>query len=483
MGARDCGFWMIFDGWTASFLVPSFSGKRLEILKRVFTENGGTIESIDACDQSGIKKFEQGKWHIVLADARPDQDLHRIFTDCLNFDIEQVDFYSADWVPESIKAKKVLDVTAFIIKAHHEPKRAKVYEESTFKTLLPEGFINSHYECMRPTPLDHKNKGLVAELGKIAHHRYLAGNSRSELSYNRAIAVLKSYPKDIESAEEAEELQGIGPKITGLIGEYIATGKIRTAAELESDPEMKVLDLLTKIHGVGPRTAQTWYQLGIRTLDELREAVDQGNIQLKEDQKIGLLYYEDFIQTLSRADVEEILKIVQEAGKRIFGDRVVIEMTGGYRRGKVRSGDADILIHPIRSSPSPSEILEKLISALSPRHIKAIMTHSKSTKGASKDASGLDVCLMAFQVAPGSVMRRVDFIVSPMRSYPFAMLGWTGSRQFERSIRLYAQKEHGMTLTEHSLIGRRGDVHEFKDEKEIFAFLGVPYVEPYYRNC
>ena len=72
-----------------------------------------------------------------------------------------------------------------------------------------------------------------------------------------------------------------------------------------------------------------------------------------------------------------------------------------------------------------------------------------------------------------SVIRRVDFIVSPPDQYPFALVSWTGSKvythitsvpselhsinltlllqQFNRSMRRYSVKECGMSVTAHGI--------------------------------
>ena len=49
------------------------------------------------------------------------------------------------------------------------------------------------------------------------------------------------------------------------------------------------------------------------------------------------------------------------------------------------------------------------------------------------------------------VARRVDLIIAPANQYPYALMGWTGSRMFNRSVRDYANKEMNMTLTSHGL--------------------------------
>jgi len=59
---------------------------------------------------------------------------------------------------------------------------------------------------------------------------------------------------------------------------------------------------------------------------------------------------------------------------------------------------------------------------------------------------------------PGSVVGagggracRVDLIVAPASQCYYALVGWTGSKHFNRSLRLYAQRRFGRRLTSHSL--------------------------------
>ncbi|CAG10152.1 unnamed protein product, partial [Tetraodon nigroviridis] len=49
---------------------------------------------------------------------------------------------------------------------------------------------------------------------------------------------------------------------------------------------------------------------------------------------------------------------------------------------------------------------------------------------------------------------RVDLVSPPMNRYAFALLGWTGSRQFERDMRRFARKERRMLLDNHGLFDK-----------------------------
>lgn len=49
------------------------------------------------------------------------------------------------------------------------------------------------------------------------------------------------------------------------------------------------------------------------------------------------------------------------------------------------------------------------------------------------------------------IARRVDLIIAPYDQYFYALVGWTGSKQFNRDIRTYAKRTHNYAMTSHGL--------------------------------
>jgi DNA polymerase lambda len=92
---------------------------------------------------------------------------------------------------------------------------------------------------------------------------------------------------------------------------------------------------------------------------------------------------------------------------------------------------------------------------------------------------------------PGALHRRLDIIVVPFRERAPALLYFTGSAHFNRSMRLLASKL-GMSLSEHALrsgVVRKGreklnDGHAIATptEESIFEKLGLPYRAPNERD-
>lgn len=86
--------------------------------------------------------------------------------------------------------------------------------------------------------------------------------------------------------------------------------------------------------------------------------------------------------------------------------------------------------------------------------------------------------------------RRIDIKAYPKEQYAFAILYFTGSGNFNRSMRLFAQKK-GYSLSDvgiQPVLRVKGKkVAEFESipcetDKDIFKFLNLDYKEPHERD-
>ncbi len=65
-----------------------------------------------------------------------------------------------------------------------------------------------------------------------------------------------------------------------------------------------------------------------------------------------------------------------------------------------------------------------------------------------------------------------------------AVVGWTGSKQFERSLRRFAKEEAGMHLTSHGLYRVSDGVRlDTPNERAVYDALHLPLLPPSNRNC
>lgn len=94
----------------------------------------------------------------------------------------------------------------------------------------------------------------------------------------------------------------------------------------------------------------------------------------------------------------------------------------------------------------------------------------------------MGVCML-----PGhTIHRRIDIRVYPLNEWPLALLYFTGSGHFNRSMRLWARK-NGYHLSDHSINkrfsdGMEGEPIPVKTEEDIFRILGLEYKPPEERD-
>lgn len=82
-------------------------------------------------------------------------------------------------------------------------------------------------------------------------------------------------------------------------------------------------------------------------------------------------------------------------------------------------------------------------------------------------------------------MCRVDIIIIPEKEWGFALLGWTGSKHFEQSIRQFAKDKKGWSLNNHGFFDTNGHrlPIECTTEEQVFDVIGLPYRPPSERCC
>ncbi|XP_034717403.1 DNA polymerase lambda isoform X2 [Etheostoma cragini] len=276
---------------------------------------------------------------------------------------------------------------------------------------------------------------------------------------------------------EACQIPGIGKRMADKIDEIMESGHLRKLDHLgEAVP---VLELFTNIWGAGVKTAQLWYQQGFRTLEDIRTKAHLSNTQ-----KIGLKHYDDFLDRMPREEAAAIEKVVRDAVQAIDPGLLAIAC-GSYRREKATCGDVDILIsHP--DGKSHKGVFSKVLQSL---HDSGFLTDdlvSHEENGEQKKYMG--VCHLP---GPGHRHRRLDIIVVPYNEFACALMYFTGSAHFNRSMRALA-KTKKMSLSEHSLnkdVVRHGSLKVYNGtsfatptEKDVFSLLGIPYRQPHERD-
>ena len=146
------------------------------------------------------------------------------------------------------------------------------------------------------------------------------------------------------------------------------------------------------------------------------------------------------------------------------------EIVGSYRRNRPDSGDIDIII---TSNKNNKAIYDKFLNNLNNAGIiKAFLS-----KGDIKS-------MVVAKLNDESIARRVDFLYSPPDEYAFAILYFTGSKEFNTAMRQHALSqnltlnEHGFHIMENKVKGEKITDTKFLTEQDIFDYLNMEFKSP-----
>lgn len=227
-----------------------------------------------------------------------------------------------------------------------------------------------------------------------------------------------------------------------------------------------------------------WYATGYRTLEDIRQ-----NVTLTAAQQVGFDHYDDFSTRIPRSEMDSLAAIIKNTVAKLDPEIEII-IGGSYRRGAKTSRDIDVMITQ-KGTTSTSQLLPflgKLVNHCEKTgfFVAALAVPAKNDPTASK---WMGACLHPVTPEiPKPIWRRIDLLLVPSSEWGAALIYFTGDDIFNRSMRLYASTKK-MRLNQRGLFkdvmrgpGRvkvtEGTLVEGKDEKAIFAALGVPYRRP-----
>lgn len=308
--------------------------------------------------------------------------------------------------------------------------------------------------------MDYKSI-ILDELAVLKQRELKDGNTFKAIAYGKVISQLKHLPS-IYSMKDLKDIKGIGKSIQPKIEEIFKTGILEEAEIARQDPTIHITEDLMNIYGIGRVKANELVKKNkITSIQQLRDELKKDPTLLNDNQKIGLQFYEDFLERIPRAEMKKhetkILALLKEIDPSIEG--VVV---GSYRRGEKTSGDIDVLI---KSSDKTllSEFVKKLIE-------KKYVTHTL----AHGDKKFMGIC----RTSSRGKSRRLDLLLTPPEEYAFALLYFTGSDKFNVEMRKHALSK-GVSLNEHGFTPKSPFM---ETEEDIFKFIDYPYVSPKHRK-
>lgn len=320
---------------------------------------------------------------------------------------------------------------------------------------------------------DTYNTALIDVFGKLHDIMMSTGQVHRARAYKKAQTTIIQIREPITDISQLKGKPGIGETILKKIGEFMETGTLGVLEREKTNP----VHIFTNIYGVGPKRAKTLVtKHGITTIEELRENQDE---LLNDKQKIGLKYYENILERIPRDEIDEYKDLLTEVFNEVSLKNDIstssFEIVGSYRRGAETSGDIDIII---TDSENNKAVYEAFIDTLTERGIIL----EQLSRGKVKSLT-----IGTLSAASGYIPRRIDFMYSPPEEYAFALLYFTGSAVFNTLMRQraldkgFTMNEHGFHVMEGKKKGPKYD-EVFMDERSIFNFLNIEYVEPQNRT-
>ena len=425
------------------------------------------------------------------------------------------------------------------------------------------------WTCQRPTGAaanakEEKNIAAATVFDEVADAYNAMGSQDQfrERAFRSFGKILRSYHIELIYDWQVDDMKktyhyrkGMTEKMCSYTKEIIKKGTFERKETLLQGPQgdrLRELQELQCIHSVGKIKAESLYNVGIRSVQQLRERIAAQKIELDEKERkkiaageeyedneteeekerakpyltkngmIGLKHFNDLQERIPRKEVKTIASIVKEAACRIAGhSNLKVLPCGSFRRGKSSSGDVDVLI----SDPTPGSNFD-LIPLLATLHREGFLIDDLALPGPMADAldtspdvkrqTYMGVCKvpMAIGKQNGIVLsddgtgnertlnRRLDIKVFPYHLWSYALLYFTGSDHFNRSMRLYAKKL-GWSLSDKGLspafrVKVKNDSsteYKYQDDKvwvgaslvceteeDIFKALGLIYREPAMRT-
>jgi DNA polymerase/3'-5' exonuclease PolX len=338
------------------------------------------------------------------------------------------------------------------------------------------------------------NQRIIAAFEELHRIYDILGETHKANAYRRAVRELRLLNSAQESARASRQTSGrasvrasgpspgrmsgltasrpgIGKTMVAKIREFTSTGHIVELDDLRKSPRVRAFVILSKILGVGPATAQKWYDLGVNSLATLHREVMAHRITLNKMQYYGIKYYADLNMRIPRAEVTALGGIIRRAIVQLDPE-IIFEIAGSYRRGTADSGDIDILIS------NPRAFSDAILS-----HIAATLKRDANYIDAL--SAGPSRLTFLYKSPVSQRVRQIDILNIAYRDYHAALLYFTGDGEFNEEMRGYAKRK-GFRLNQLGLhrVLKNGSLRRIatNSEEDIFAALGLKYIAPAHRT-
>jgi DNA polymerase (family X) len=263
------------------------------------------------------------------------------------------------------------------------------------------------------------------------------------------------------------ELAGVGRTIAEKIDALVETGSIPAADKLKARIPSGLVEI-TRIPGLGPKRARLLYdELGVASLDELRQAAEQG--RLKDVPGFGKKAEENVLAALAagadgrpqaRLLLSRALTVAEElvGALRDHPSAIRVELAGSARRMTDTVKDLDI----VASSSDPVALVDAF------RGLDAVDEVQASGEAGAKviTHTGLPV----------------DLRIVPEEAFGNLLQHFTGSGKHNEALRTQAVRR-GLHVSEYGIADdESGESVAYRHEHEVYERLGMQFIPPELRE-
>jgi DNA polymerase (family X) len=308
---------------------------------------------------------------------------------------------------------------------------------------------------------------LLADISEI-----LGEESFRVLAYRRAATRIRETPgpvAELALSGRATDLPGIGKTIEQKVVEIVNDGEMHALAKRRQSVPEGVVEFL-RLPGIGPKTAaRIWSELGVTTLDGLREAAEAG--RLRDLSGLGARSEEKLLKALEAgagqkkpAENRGLLGIALPAVTAVVDElrahpaAIAVSEAGSVRRRRETVRDLDLI--------ATSSDLGALIAAFCEGPWVSEVVARGPTKATVVGHQGL----------------RFDLRVVPPECYGNVLQHFTGSKDHNVALREEAQRR-GLSISEYGVTTvETEEVVTHATEEELYEYLDYQPIPPELRE-
>ncbi len=261
-------------------------------------------------------------------------------------------------------------------------------------------------------------------------------------------------------------IKGIGEALRDKLHELATTGALKFHQDLRAEFPAGFFELF-EIEGLGPKKVRALHDtLGIGSLPELKAACEAGKVAGLPG--FGAKTQARILESIARHAAFEnqfllgtVLPLVSEILETLRTHPEISRVTiaGSCRRSKETVHDLDFLV----ATREPALVCEDFTTL---PQVESVIACGE-TKASVRLQNGLQCDLRAVSNA----------------EFPYALLYFTGSREHNVALRSLALKQ-GLSLNEYGFTASGTGVPpvDLHEERDIYQFLGLQYIEPELRE-